>query len=125
MSTIIGVENFMLRILKRYEVLWTSMFIIFSSTAILSAEGSKLFFDLGCHSCHDAVKDQIKRGLGPSISMIKDHYKGNSKNLIKFLKGKKDPIVYPNRFVLMKQQLEKIKSISDEDKNALAEFLLK
>lgn len=103
-----------------------SIFVFFFfSSAILAKDGSALFHKLGCHSCHDAVKDQVKRGLGPSIAMIKEHYKGKLPELLTFLKGQGKPVVYPERFELMKMQLEKIKDLNEKDRTALARFLLK
>jgi len=96
--------------------------LLASTSLIFSMNGNKIFKEKNCSSCHDPVKDQIKRGLGPSIAQIKEKY-SSVEEIVKFLGMQAEPRVYPNRYELMKQQLLNLK-LTDSEKNALAHFLL-
>jgi len=90
--------------------------------------GAKVFAKSGCAACHDPAKDQLGAGLGPSLKMVADAYNANGgkEKLVAFFnKGKKkDVLVAPAKFGIMKTQLKKINKMSDADKSNLADFVL-
>ena len=102
-----------------------AVFSIFITAEIFSADGAELFTKYNCQTCHDPVKDQISMGLGPSVQMIKEQYANKVGELVTFLDGKGEPKIYPNRYALMKTQLDTIKGLSVADKTQLAKHLLK
>jgi cytochrome c len=91
---------------------------------ILSADepGKEIFKSKGCIFCHK-LGDRSS-GTIPSLSELAKAYKGKQKQLVKYLNGEADPIVKPERAVIMKRQIEKTKALSDSDRTALADFLL-
>lgn len=95
----------------------------FFATSVYAADGAKIFKKKGCSSCHHATKDQVKMGLGPSLKMVSEKYKGKEAELVTFFKGKGEPRVVPAKFPIMKAQLVRFKGLSDDDLNALASFI--
>ena len=98
------------------------------ATGAAYADGAKVFKKKGCGSCHDAAKDQLGMGLGPSLKQISEAYKadGGKDALLNFFnKGtKKTAKVAPKKFNTMKGQLKNIKKLSADDQGALADFIL-
>ena len=106
----------------RMKSVFVMIMLSFFST-VFAMEGSKKFQEKGCVACHDAKLDRVKRGLGPSIAQIKENYGSDVAAVVLFLKKEGKPRVYPNRYELMKQQLDSI-LLSNEERKLLAEFLL-
>ncbi|WP_456400599.1 c-type cytochrome [Persephonella sp.] len=88
-----------------------------------AVDGKELFNNKTnrCAICHKETKDAI----GPSLKTIAEYYKNNPDQLKAFLKGEADPIIWPDRFNMMKPQMGKLKAMSDEEINALVEYILK
>jgi cytochrome c len=84
-------------------------------------DGEAIFKSKGCTACHQPNADTV----GPGLNKIASTYKGNKDGLIKFLSGEGKAIVDPAKEVVMKPNLEITKKLSKEEKEALAEFILK
>jgi cytochrome c len=52
-------------------------------------------------------------------------YQGKEAQLVKYLNGESEAIVRPEKSSLMKRQIEKTKKLSDADRKALADYLLR
>lgn len=97
--------------------------LVISSPA-LAGDAATLFKANGCTACHDPNKDQVDRGLGPSLSQIADAYRGQPGKLVEFLRGDSKPILYPEKYPLMKAQLPRVMALSDAELDSLADYLL-
>jgi len=97
---------------------------IFVAVPSFAANGSQIFQSEGCATCHDATTDRVDDGLGPSLEMIAEAYKSERDALIRFLKDEGKPRVDPDEFPIMEGQLASIKGLSDDERKALATFLL-
>jgi Cytochrome c551/c552 len=84
-------------------------------------DGEAIFKSKGCAACHQPNVDTV----GPGLNKIASAYKGNKDGLIKFLSGEGKAIVDPAKEAVMKPSLEITKKLSKEEKEALAEFILK
>ncbi|WP_029520616.1 c-type cytochrome [Persephonella sp. IF05-L8] len=92
-----------------------------SMTSFAAIDGKKIFEENSCPMCHKETKDAI----GPSLKTISEFYKNNPKQLMQFFKGQTDPIVWPDRFDMMKTQMGKFKAMSEEELKALIDYILK
>jgi cytochrome c len=97
---------------------------LFVAAPSFAADGAQIFQSKGCVACHDATQDRVAQGLGPSLKMIAEAYKGKEDALISFLKGEGKPHVYPDKYPIMQGQLALIKGLSEDDRKALATYLL-
>jgi cytochrome c551/c552 len=84
-------------------------------------DGEAIFKSKGCTACHQPNADTV----GPELNKIASAYKGNKDGLVKFLNGEGKAIVDPAKEAVMKPNLEITKKLSKEEKEALAEFILK
>jgi cytochrome c551/c552 len=84
-------------------------------------DGEAIFKSKGCTACHQPNADTV----GPGLNKIASAYKGNKDGLVKFLSGEGKAIVDPAKEAVMKPNLEITKKLSKEEKEALAEFILK
>jgi cytochrome c551/c552 len=85
-----------------------------------SPNGQQLFQSKGCAACHQASADTV----GPSLKKIAGAYAGKKDQLVKFLKGEHDAIVDPAKFGIMQPQLATTKAMSEQELNALVDFIL-
>ena len=85
-------------------------------------EGETIFKSQGCTSCH---KKESASKLNPSLTEIATVYQGKEEQLIKYLQGEAEAIVKPEKSNLMKRHIEKTKKLSDTDRKALADYLLR
>ena len=99
------------------------IFLCSLATVAFSADnqGEEMFKSKGCIFCH---KQQHTSGTIPSLFELAKVYKGKNEQLIRYLKGESDPIIKPERAVVMKRQLRKTKAMSDSERAALADFIL-
>ena len=97
--------------------------LVISSPA-LADEAGKLFQANGCSACHHPEEDRTDRGLGPSLSQIAEAYRGRPEKLVEFLRGDSEPMLYPEKYPLMKAQLPRVMSLGDAELRALANYLL-
>ena len=84
-------------------------------------EGETIFKSQGCMSCH---KKESTSKVNPSLTDIATAYQGKEEQLIKYLKGDSEAIVRPEKANLMKRHIEKTKMLSEEDRKALADYIL-
>lgn len=89
--------------------------------ASAKVDGEGIFKSKGCTACHQPNADSV----GPGLNKIAAAYKGNKEGLIKFLSGEGKAIVDPSKEAIMKPQIEVTKKLSKEEKEALADFILK
>ena len=99
------------------------IFLCLLFTAAFSAEnqGEEIFKSKGCIFCH---KQKMTSGTIPSLFELAKAYKGKNEQLIRYFKGEADPIIKPERSVVMKRQLRKTKALSDSERAALVDFIL-
>jgi len=91
-----------------------------SSEESTTEVGKKIFNGKGqCATCHK-VNQTI---FGPSVSEIVSAYQNNKIEMIKFLKGKSDPIVDPSQFQIMKVNLEITKKMTDKELQSLVDYM--
>ena len=88
-----------------------------------SESGKAVFEKRGCGACHDRTKDQTIDGLGPSLKQIAEAYKGHEGDFTKFLKCESKPLVDEARFMVMHEQVVKVKDMSDSELKALEKFI--
>jgi cytochrome c551/c552 len=84
-------------------------------------DGEAIFKSKGCTACHQPNADTV----GPGLNKIASVYKGNKDGLVKYFNGEGKAIVDPAKEAVMKPNLEITKKLSKEEKEALAEFILK
>lgn len=91
-----------------------------------AADGKALFAAKACTACHHPEKDQSAMGLGPSLKMISAAYTDDKAGLVKFLNADPaaKPKVKPELYPIMQGQQMITKTMSDEEKGAIADFIL-
>ncbi len=82
--------------------------------------GAAIFSERGCTMCHAMDAETV----GPSIRTIGMRYSGNENGLVAYLKGQAQPIVYPERDMMMRPQLMKIGNLYEEEYRSLARYLI-
>lgn len=92
-----------------------------SAGLVFAAGGESIFNAKGCNACHKPDQDTP---MGPSLKTIQGKYGGDVDAMIAFLKGQKEPIVWPDKAAIMRPQLDRIKDLSDDQLRALAEYIL-
>jgi cytochrome c len=85
-------------------------------------EGETIFKSQGCMSCH---KKESTSKVNPSLTEIATAYQGKDAQLVKYLMGESQAIVRPEKANLMRRHIEKTKKLSDTDRRALADYLLR
>jgi cytochrome c len=83
-------------------------------------QGGALFESLRCGGCHKADVSKAP----PSLKEMAGAYHGKEDQLTSYLRGEAGPIVKPAEGNMMKRALEKTKALSDEDRKALADFIM-
>jgi len=82
--------------------------------------GEKLFKGKGnCYSCHRIEK----KSIGPSVTEIVKIYKEQKGDMIGFLKQKKDPIVDPENYAIMKTNFIRLEKFTDEELKAVEFYM--
>ncbi|MDH7447296.1 c-type cytochrome [Aquimarina sp. 2201CG14-23] len=82
--------------------------------------GEKLFKGKGnCFSCHRLDK----KSVGPSTAEIMKIYKEQNGDIIGFLRQKKDPIVDPDNYSVMKTNFARLEKFSDEELKAIEVYM--
>lgn len=86
----------------------------------VAISGQELFEGKGtCTACH--LPDQ--KVIGPSIAEIAKIYKEKNGSIVAFLKEEADPIVDPSQYEVMKANFAITKLMSDEELQALEEYI--
>lgn len=94
-----------------------------TESAVLTPEetGKAIFEGKGnCFSCHRAEEQSI----GPSLKDVSKIYKEKKGNIVLFLKEEADPIVDPEKYVLMKSNFYITKTFTDEELKAVEAYIL-
>ncbi len=86
----------------------------------MATSGKAIFQQKGCNACHNPKIDMT----GPALYKIAAIYKGREDELIKFLKGKGEPKVEPNKFTIMKPNINDTKHLTDEELKQLVKFII-
>jgi len=81
--------------------------------------GKEIFESNGCTMCHQDKMETV----GPSIDKIGMYYSGKENDLVSYLKGEGNAIIYPERANVMQPQLLKIRHLMEEETRALARYL--
>ncbi len=85
-------------------------------------DGETIFKSIGCMSCH---KKESASKVNPSLTEISMAYQGKEAQLVKYLRGESEAIVRPEKASLMRRHIEKTKKLSDAERQALADYLLR
>lgn len=94
--------------------------LLLTSTAAFAVDGKTIFDSNGCGACHAADVEKV----GPSLKEIAEKYAGKEDRLLSFFKGEEKPIVEPEEFNMMKPNLSRTKALSDDERKALADYIL-
>jgi len=82
--------------------------------------GEKLFKGKGnCYSCHRVGK----KSIGPSVVEIMKIYKEENGDIIGFLRQKKDPIVDPDNYAVMKTNFIRLEKFTDEELKSIELYM--
>ena len=84
-----------------------------------AGENAALYESLRCGTCH---KPDTK-AAAVSLAEIAGTYQTGDK-LVKFMKGEAKPIVESDKWGLMRGQMSKLSALGDEEKEALADYIL-
>lgn len=96
-----------------------ALFSVFQSNQTIAADGEALFKSLGCGACHKPDKKTV----GSPLPAITQAYKSED-GLVKFFKGENKPIMAKELPKTMEKPMEKIGKLSDEEKKALAKYMI-
>jgi len=104
------------------RLIWVVLIgLILVAVNVAAEDGEAIFKAQGCISCHRPTSSSK---VNPSLADIAQAYQGKEDQLLSYLKAESDPIVKPEKASLMKRHLEKTKALSDQDRKALADYLL-
>ena len=108
--------------MKRIGIWIISAVCMVAISTARAEEGETIFKSQGCMSCH---KKESTSKVNPSLTEIATAYQGKAEQLIKYLKGESEAIVRPEKSSVMKRQIEKTKKLSETDRKALTDYLLR
>jgi cytochrome c len=97
-----------------------AVFIVAFSTA-WAEDGAAIFKAHGCTVCH---KKHSSSKVNPPLTEIAAAYQGKQDQLIQYLNGESEAIVRPQKSHIMKRYIQRTKALSDEERKALADFLI-
>ena len=83
--------------------------------------GEILFKSMGCMSCHHPEKTS---SVNPSLADIAQAYQGDQQQLADYLNGQGAARVKPEKAGMMKRFVEKTKALTDQERVAVADFIL-
>jgi cytochrome c551/c552 len=84
-----------------------------------AADGAEIFATLKCGMCHKPDRKAAAISLAEIVQTYSDKAK-----LVSFFKGETKPLIESEKWGMMRGQLEKIKVLPDQDKEALAGYIL-
>ena len=91
-----------------------------AATEVEELPGKALFKSSGCVACHEPDRKVV----GPALKTIAEAYADNQDGIVLFLKEEADAIVDPTQFAVMQANLAVTKTMSDEDLNAIAAYII-
>ena len=94
--------------------------ILMASVNVYAEEEQETFNSLRCGMCHKTDSGSTM----PSLKDIAAAYKGKEDQLLSYFKGEAEPLVNPEKSGAMKTFIEKTKQLEDEERKALADFIL-
>ena len=104
------------------KLIWAVVIgVILAAVSAAAEDGGSIFKANGCISCHRPTSSSK---VNPSLTDIAQAYKDKEDQLLSYLKGESNPIVRPEKAHIMKKHLKQTKALSDQDRKALADFLL-
>jgi cytochrome c551/c552 len=106
--------------MKKYIVPVLLMIFAFCSFSAIAADEKPVFKALNCGICHKADTGKAF----PSLVEITKAYNGDKEKLINYLQGKGISIVNIEKSNSMEKYIEKTKALSQEELNALADFII-
>jgi cytochrome c551/c552 len=106
--------------MRRYSALMLLAILVLCASNVTADDEMPVFNTLRCGICHKAETGKTF----PSLREITTAYKGDSEKLEKYLQGKADPIVNQEKSKTMERYIEKTKSLSEGERQALVEFIL-
>lgn len=89
-------------------------------TTVEALPGEAKFEESGCVACHQVQKKIV----GPALKDIAAAYADNKDGLVLFLNGEGEAIVDPAQAAIMAPNLEITKAMSEEDRIALADYIM-
>ena len=108
-----------LKSMGKLIVLMLPMLLLMPFLVAAEPTGLEVFDRLDCYKCH--ASDHQK--MGPALEKIAAAY-GDKAKLLGFLNGKTDAIVSPEMAGSMIKQRKKIKTLSDAERNVLADYIM-
>jgi len=82
--------------------------------------GKDLFKTNACVACHQ----EDRKIVGPALKDIAIGYADNTEGLVAFLAGKGESIIDPSQAAVMSPQIETTKAMTDEERNAIADYIM-
>jgi cytochrome c551/c552 len=95
--------------------------LLISPLSFGGENGEAIFKSLGCMSCHHPEKASK---INPSLVDIAQTYQGKQQQLTGYLNGLSAAMVKPEKAGMMKRYVEKTKALTDQERVAIAEFIL-
>jgi len=89
-------------------------------TSAWAADGKAVFDAARCAGCHKPDTD----GVGPSLTAMAAAYGEGKGELVAFLAGEAEPRMDSGKFAIMKPNLRRTMALSDDERGALADFIL-
>ena len=99
------------------SVVFAALFL--ASPMLAAGEGATVFETLKCGMCHKADKKAAAVSLADIAKAYPD--KGS---LVKFFKGETKPIMESEKWGMMRGQMTKIASVQEQEKDALADYVM-
>jgi len=104
----------------RYWRLFILAGLLLVPFGVQAEDGKDIFKSLLCGNCHKVDTGKAN----PSLKEITRFYKGKESQLLNYLNGEVGSVVNPEKGDRMKRYIEKTKALKDEERKALAEYIL-
>lgn len=98
-----------------------ALMVVCAATGFAGRSGEEIFQTMACGACH---KMEESTPMNPSVAKIAEAYQGKKQQLIDYLNGESEPIIDPAKANLMKSSLRRTKELMEEERAALAEYML-
>ena len=99
---------------------WGIVAFLFAAANVWAGQGEEIFKAQRCSSCHK----QETGKANPSLKEIARAYQGKKDQLLNYLNGSVTSIIRPGTTGIMKRYVEKTRFLSEEDRKALADFIM-
>lgn len=101
------------------SIIVLSILFAFSPEKALGDDGAAVFQKMKCDLCH---KPDKKSAAVPLTDIVKAY--PDKGKLVAFFKGEAKPLIESEKWGMMRGPLTKIQALSDQEKEALADYLL-